>query len=347
MNYITSHLLIKNVCKSFSKMYLLIITIKQNVVIYGFPPKEIIQDPSTTISSFLSKRETVQLIETENEKANSVSDTDKQKKKRTNTISKKSSSKRIKSSKPKDTTNNVFTNEKDIFEDLINTQIGDLIQSVENSSENERKPVRSIRKALKECLIERQQETIANKRFESMISGQYEFTMLNAYRLMDSMPSVFKVKYKSNNDKDYIEEIHQAFTKEELKSIITIVLEDPDDKGMELLKPYKMTLYSPRTFWSLLYHFKDVKKGLETLFPLRDWSYLEERKKLYTERAKKMIEECGSIYYESDDEELTNKKKGKKEDEEYIDKNDEDEKDYKIEEDENLSQEEIDIEGDV
>lgn len=319
---------------------------------YGFPPTEITQDPTTLIKSFLSNRDTVQLCEISNELSNK-SDKVVSKKKRGSSDSTKKPPvrKRMKSSPKQNVKNeNTFTYQKDIFEDLLNTQVNDLIQSAEDPSQNERAPVKSIRKAMKECLIERQQETLANKRYESMISGQYEFIMAKAYRLADSAPSVFKVKFKSHNDKDYIEEIHQAFSKEELQSIIKIVIEDPDDKGMELLKPYKMTLYSPRTFWSLVYHFKDVKKGLETLFPNRDWSYLDERKKVLTEKAKQRIEECGSIYYESDDEENDKPlKKGKKEDEEYVidsERNDGDIRDHIIEEDEDISQEEIDIEGD-
>jgi hypothetical protein len=43
-----------------------------------------------------------------------------------------------------------------------------------------------------------------------------------------------------------------------------------------------------RVFWSLLYHFKDIRVGLKTLYPKFDWSYLEIRKREMSEKAKEL-----------------------------------------------------------
>jgi ABC-type antimicrobial peptide transport system permease subunit len=52
------------------------------------------------------------------------------------------------------------------------------------------------------------------------------------------------------------------------------------DAGKEGLRARNMSIVSPRSFWSMVYHFKDaVEEGLKTLLPRVDWSLLDHRKR--------------------------------------------------------------------
>lgn len=239
----------------------------------------------------------------------------------------------------------------DLFELMLEQQIRDIHSAVNGLDETpqEKKTIKTIRDAMKEMLEERYRENLATKRQEAMLSGQYTFEDIQVYQLEDSRKVMFDVKYKSLHDKDWIVERHQAFTKKELKKIIRTVMDDPESEGEELLKPYKICFYSPRTFWSLVYHYKDVTEGLKALFPKHDWSSLETRKSFLTERAKEKMEAGESLYYESDEEEEKSRKKIKREeeaftvDEETIRREEEEDENINIEEEEeniNIDEEE-------
>ena len=63
-------------------------------------------------------------------------------------------------------------------------------------------------------------------------------------------------------------------------------LHEGDGGGLELLKPFKMALVSPRVFWNLVKHYGgDVRAGLGQLLPHTDWAFLDERKRARSDKA--------------------------------------------------------------
>lgn len=293
----------------------------------GFPPNHILSELSSPISEFLTNQSIVIVQEKSQSELMLEGEARKAKKStqqpRSKSISdlKPSNSKlpprkRGRKSKQESHQENTIDNQQDLFELIYKQQIDDIGEAVTND-ETEKKTVVTIRNAMKEMLEERYRENLATKRQEAMLSGNYKFEDLRVYRLEDSRQAMFKVSFKSFSDSSWISEHHQAFSKEELFQIIKAVINDPDGDGEELLKTYKMCYFSPRTFWSLVYHYKDVRKGLEQLFPKRDWSTLDSRKVTLTERAMKVSESGENIYYESDDEDHPREKKVKVDDEDF------------------------------
>lgn len=66
----------------------------------------------------------------------------------------------------------------------------------------------------------------------------------------------------------------------------------PNKDGRELLKPDNMAGCSARAFWSLVKHFGgDVEAGLKQLAPRHDWSFLHERVRKLSEKAKMNLEQ--------------------------------------------------------
>lgn len=97
---------------------------------------------------------------------------------------------------------------------------------------------------------------------------------------------------------DYEEEV-EIIGLEALRAVVTAVHADAgaDDGGAEargggggreMLRPPAMAQLSPRVFWSLAHHFRGLgtEEALRSLLPDLDWSFLDSRSRLMSEKAR-------------------------------------------------------------
>jgi hypothetical protein len=138
--------------------------------------------------------------------------------------------------------------------------------------------------SMKNALQQQQKESLANKRYQASLSGDFNFETKASYRLGDNYQPNYVIKFKSG-PRTWSEEVHEDFTKEELAGIITEVFKTAGDAGKELLKPFKMALASPRVFWAMVRQFGDVDKGLKELLPDVNWEFIDERKRSMSQKA--------------------------------------------------------------
>jgi hypothetical protein len=110
------------------------------------------------------------------------------------------------------------------------------------------------------------------------------------------------VKYpKSVEGRGYFEEQVHIITPMMLKAVVQAVYDDHDENdldgesasGREMLKPSNMALLSPRVFWSLWYHYQDncasIEQALDKMLPDLDWSFLHNRFRQLSEKAKENL----------------------------------------------------------
>eukprot|EP01122_Echinamoeba_exundans_P010830 TRINITY_DN4126_c0_g1_i1.p1 TRINITY_DN4126_c0_g1~~TRINITY_DN4126_c0_g1_i1.p1 ORF type:complete len:482 (-),score=97.70 TRINITY_DN4126_c0_g1_i1:36-1481(-) len=208
-----------------------------------------------------------------------------------------------------------------------------LIQAVTTEETDGDDPLtKFMRSGVQDALREREQETLATYRYQALLSGKYKFEFKQAYTVGTGAQPIFRVAFPTDYG-DHVEE-QEALTRLQLYSIVQLVIQSsetqqpqqsgqpaasssssssttdapapqqPEANGqlsMELLKPYKMALVSPRVFWSMIYHFRYVDVGLKLMFPDKDWSFLDNRKREMSDRAKHN-EKMKAIYEKLDKE---------------------------------------------
>jgi hypothetical protein len=163
-----------------------------------------------------------------------------------------------------------------------------LVAAASSSSSELEAELVPMRKALKEHLRLREQERLANQRLSALLSGAFEMEMLLGGRLSDSMPSL-QVSFAVGPRKVHTEDV-LMMGKAMLRAIVQKIVEDPDAR--ENLRLFNMAFFSPRVFWSLVYHYHDaadsacdMEARLMALAPSADWSFLAARKRNLSERA--------------------------------------------------------------
>ena len=98
-------------------------------------------------------------------------------------------------------------------------------------------------------------------------------------RRSDGEPAQCEVEFKVGPRKK-TREAFEVLSLPEVRGVIAAVLGElgGDAAKLELLKPFKMALVSPRVFWNLVRLLGgDVAAGLRQLLPAEDWSFLDER----------------------------------------------------------------------
>ena len=85
----------------------------------------------------------------------------------------------------------------------------------------------------------------------------------------------------------------ELYDQNTLAAVLRVVLADPEGPGLESLKPINLARASPRVFWSLAVVFgSDLRAGLQQLLPeVRDWAFLNERKRSLSEKARANLEQ--------------------------------------------------------
>jgi hypothetical protein len=134
----------------------------------------------------------------------------------------------------------------------------------------------------------------AQARVSSALASKYQMRdSQNARRLGDGQSTTLHVKFKKGiHSRSYFEETVDLLTEDALRAIIILVLHNPDPDSKEMLKPMNMAGCSPRVFWSLVRLYGgDVLEGLRQLLPDQDWSFLGERQRALSEKAKANAEQ--------------------------------------------------------
>jgi len=192
------------------------------------------------------------------------------------------------------------SNEGDISEHLIAAASGEM---------NTRG--KSFRKAFKTAIEYHYQWSLSVQRLGSLYSGHYSIEECENSRVLGSGASTtLKIKFQKSARK-YHEEEYQLVPIPLLKSILESALNDEDGNGREFLKPANMARSTKQIFWSIVKHYgPDVPHALKTLFPhIKDWSWLTERTRELSEKAKRNLEQQQQLAEEKS--RRANTKKGK------------------------------------
>jgi len=145
--------------------------------------------------------------------------------------------------------------------------------------------LRMFRRCLKEEVIKRAEQTLAEQRVAAALAGNFEFLPPKGHSL--SAFGVLRVKFKTT-PKIFVEEEHSHINKALLKLTVSNVMQG-EAPWKENFRPYNMALVSPRVFWSLVKEFGDVCSGLVQLCPEADWSFLTHRKRGLSSKAKENL----------------------------------------------------------
>ena len=129
------------------------------------------------------------------------------------------------------------------------------------------------------ALAHHYEEVLANHRFAAALGGTYTMEDSAGVRRSDGEPAQCEVEFKVGPRKK-TREAFELLSLPEVRGVIADVLGElgGDAAKLELLKPFKMALVSPRVFWNLVRLLGgDVAAGLRQLLPAEDWSFLDER----------------------------------------------------------------------
>ena len=129
------------------------------------------------------------------------------------------------------------------------------------------------------ALAHHYEEVLANHRFAAALGGTYTMEDSAGVRRSDGEPAQSEVEFKVGPRKK-TREAFEVLSLPEVRGVIAAVLGElgGDAAKLELLKPFKMALVSPRVFWNLVRLMGgDVAAGLRQLLPAEDWSFLDER----------------------------------------------------------------------
>jgi len=167
--------------------------------------------------------------------------------------------------------------------------MGVLFATAASSPTSELDPtLRMFRRCLKEEVIKRAEQTLAEQRVAASYSGDFEFLPPKGHSL--SALGLLRVKFKTNA-KSFVEEEHSFIPKPFLKLTVSSVMQG-EAQWKENFRPYNMALVSPRVFWSLVKEFGDVRGGLVQLCPEVDWSFLSHRKRGLSSKAKDNLQQA-------------------------------------------------------
>lgn len=148
--------------------------------------------------------------------------------------------------------------------------------------------LRMFRRCLKQEVIKRAEQTLAEQRVAAALSGDYEFLQPKGHSL--SSLGLLRVKFKTS-PRTFVEEEHSFIPKPFLKLTISNVMQG-EAQWKENFRPYNMALVSPRVFWSLIKEFGDVSSGLVQLCPEVDWAFLAHRKRGLSSKAKDNLQQA-------------------------------------------------------
>lgn len=161
-----------------------------------------------------------------------------------------------------------------------------LLQSVTGAPDSLDVCGRKFRDSLRSALEERQAEATGEKRYEAWLARRYSITPYASGRL-------FRVQYRSLHERGWTRECDGggivAYDRTVLQGAFREVLAAVGlDDDRENLRASAMAKCSPRIFWNMVRLFPDnVEDGLRGLVPEGDRSFLDQRRRFLSEKAKR------------------------------------------------------------
>lgn len=139
----------------------------------------------------------------------------------------------------------------------------------------------------------------AEARLAATVSGQYEITESCSVMLTAGTPAQISVKFaKGSGSRGKYEDTVELLSEEKVKAVVGMLIaenglaaeEEDEERGgesaREMLKPVNMVKCSPRVFWNLVRLYgPNLPATFVRLFPQHDWSFLEGRRKVLSEKA--------------------------------------------------------------
>ncbi|ETI40448.1 hypothetical protein, variant 2 [Phytophthora nicotianae P1569] len=153
------------------------------------------------------------------------------------------------------------------------------------SGQSHGRAAKFFRAATKNAVEHQYEITLATSRLNAALAHNYEIEELSTTRRADGSAAKLRVRFKETPRK-WKEEIVDLLKTDELQAILKYVLISGGETGREMLKPFNMAQVSTRVFWSIARLYDgDVAVGLADLVPDEDWSFLDARTRVMSEKA--------------------------------------------------------------
>jgi hypothetical protein len=109
--------------------------------------------------------------------------------------------------------------------------------------------IQTFKQDLKNALLERQQERLANQRLAAALANDFEMEATAGEQRLSGVTPGFRVKFHTSGRQHHTEEF-TVMPKLLLKTVVEDIAKHPDHR--ENLRPFNMALFSPRFFWNLV-----------------------------------------------------------------------------------------------
>ncbi|KAG1703029.1 hypothetical protein DVH05_007943 [Phytophthora capsici] len=158
-----------------------------------------------------------------------------------------------------------------------------LVNAVSGQSND--RTAKFFRAATKNAVEHQYELTLANARLNAALAHNFEIKELSSTRRADGSAAKLHVRFKETPRK-WKEETVDLLKADELQAILKYVLISGGETGREMLKPFNMAQVSVRVFWSIARLYDgDVAAGLADLVPDEDWSFIDTRARVMSEKA--------------------------------------------------------------
>ncbi|KAG6609334.1 uncharacterized protein IUM83_00511 [Phytophthora cinnamomi] len=158
-----------------------------------------------------------------------------------------------------------------------------LVNAVSGQSKD--RTAKFFRAATKNAVEHQYELTLATARLNAALSHNFEIEELSTARRADGSAAKLRVRFKETPRK-WKEETVDLLKSDELQAILKYVLLSGGETGREMLKPFNMAQVSTRVFWSIAHLYDgDIAAGLAELVPDEDWSFLDTRTRVMSEKA--------------------------------------------------------------
>ncbi|KAG3119051.1 hypothetical protein PI124_g3224 [Phytophthora idaei] len=158
-----------------------------------------------------------------------------------------------------------------------------LVNAVSGQSHD--RAAKFFRAATKNAVEHQYEITLATSRLNAALAYNFKIEELSTIRRGDGSAAKLRVRYKETPRK-WKEETVDLLKTDELQAILKYVLISGGETGREMLKPFNMAQVSTRVFWNIARVYDgDVAAGLADLVPDEDWSFLDTRTRVMSEKA--------------------------------------------------------------
>ncbi|CEG39453.1 uncharacterized protein PHALS_09699 [Plasmopara halstedii] len=168
-----------------------------------------------------------------------------------------------------------LTSKEDVEVNLVNAVSG----------QSRDRAVKFFRAVTRNAVEHQYELTLATARLNAALAHNFETEELLTIRRGDGSAAKLRVRFKETPRK-WKEETVDFLKKYELQAILKYVLLSGGETGREMLKPFNMAQVSTRVFWSIAHMYDgNVAEGLADLVPDEDWSFIDIRTRVLSEKA--------------------------------------------------------------